>query len=84
MLLLYFFYLDTFIDIYTREIIKFSISDRHDTDLILKAFYDEIHKKNLSPATIHSNQDTEYSSDEYFQALSKLNIKIPMSAKASP
>jgi transposase InsO family protein len=43
-----------------------------------------IHRENLSPATIHSNQDTEHSSDKYFQALSKLNIKIPMSAKASP
>jgi transposase InsO family protein len=43
-----------------------------------------IHKENLSPTTIHRNQDTEYGSDKYFQALSKLNIKILMSAKASP
>ena len=79
-----FFYLATFIDIYTRKIVGFSISDKHDTDLILKAFYDAIHKENRSPAIIHSDQGTEYCSDKYFQALSKLNIKISMSAKASP
>jgi hypothetical protein len=39
-----FFYLATFIDIYTRKIVGFSISDKHDTDLILKAFYGDISK----------------------------------------
>jgi transposase InsO family protein len=77
------FYLATFIDLYTREVVGWSISTRHTSRLVVEALMDAATNKGL-PAIVHTDQGSEYTSEEYTSLLTKLNIKISMSAKSSP
>ena len=77
-------YLATVIDIFTREIIGYAISDRHDTELIEIALKEAFKNTDAKPEIHHSNQGSEYKSHSYTEILEKLGIKISMSKKASP
>jgi len=80
-----FYYLATVIDLYTREIVGWEISKRHDKYLILKALINGLtNTKFKIPYIIHSDQGSEYCSKEYTQFLKYLGINISMSTKASP
>lgn len=50
----------------------------------MKAFKDAVSKENTSPEIIHSDQGSEYCSEQYYKTLKEKNIKISMSSKASP
>lgn len=61
-----FLYVATFIDIFSRKIVGFNVSDKHDTELILKAFYLGAVKEKTVPYIIHSDQGSEYRSEKWF------------------
>lgn len=79
-----FLYLATVIDVYSREIIGFAISDRHNRYLVKSAVLDAIKKRGRLPQYFHTDQGSEYQSEEHADFLKKLGIVISMSKKGSP
>lgn len=79
-----FIYLATVIDIYTREIIGFAVSRRHNRFLVKAAILDAMKKRNCLPIFFHSDQGSEYQSYEHAEFLTSLGVKVSMSAKGSP
>jgi len=78
-----FVYLATFEDIFTREIVGWSVSLRHTSDLIIEAL--EMALNNCPhPTFVHSDQGSEYRSQKYREVLQKHRIAVSMSAKSSP
>jgi putative transposase len=80
----YFIYLATIIDVYSREIIGWNISNFHDTDLILGALRHAIKRTGKTPIYLHSDQGSEYDSRRYEEYAKSNGILISMSAKGSP
>lgn len=78
-----FIYLATFMDLYTREIVGWSISTKHTKELVLEAFWDAAMSSGL-PKIVHTDQGSEYCSKEYTGLMNTLNIQISMSTKSSP
>jgi len=79
-----FIYLATIIDIYTREIIGFSLSRRHNRFLVKSAVLDAIKKRSCLPEYFHSDQGSEYQSYEHADFLERLGVNVSMSKKSSP
>ncbi len=79
-----FLYLATILDAFTREIIAWNISSRHNKELITAALFDAMNKRNSSPQIFHSDQGSEYRSYDLIDILKSKNIKSSMSKKASP
>lgn len=79
-----FIYLATIIDVYTREIIGWNISIRHDTSLVLEALKQAIERTDKKPLFLHSDQGSEYDAREYQEYVFEKDIIISMSHKSSP
>ena len=79
-----FIYLATIIDIYTREIIGWNISTRHDTNLVIGAVKHAIERTQKVPIYLHSDQGSEYDAKSYEDYVQSKNIIISMSHKNSP
>lgn len=77
------YYLATVIDIFSREIVGWSISTRHDTELIVRALYDALSKQQ-TPQIIHFDQGSEYLSGAHLDLLERLEIRPSASDKGSP
>jgi putative transposase len=75
-------YLATVQDKFTREIVSAELSFHHDSNLILKTLQTAF-KKDI-PEFFHSDRGSEFTSEEVVNYLKKNNIKISLSAKASP
>lgn len=78
-----YWYLATVIDLFSREIVGFSFSGRHDRELVLGALRDAL-AGNPAPHYLHSDQGSEYTSYEYLETLKARGIKASFSTKASP
>lgn len=78
-----FIYLATFIDIFTREIVGWSISATHSKELVINALLDAI-KSHGVPEFIHTDQGSEYNCLKFCSFAEKFGIKISMSKKGSP
>lgn len=78
-----FVYLATVEDVFTRQVVGWAVSTRHNTELVALALLDGA-IFNPASAIIHSDQGSEYRNKEYLNLLKSLNIKPSMSAKASP
>jgi len=76
-------YLATFIDLYTREIVGWSVSMKHTTEFVIEAYLDAVRTVGKSLIT-HTDQGSEYNSKEYIKFMENLGVKVSMSAKASP
>jgi len=77
------YYLATLIDVFTKEIVGFSLSKNHNTEMITSAFAVAVGKfGNVEIA--HSDQGSEYRSAEYLNVLHSYQTKASNSAKASP
>ena len=74
----------TIIDVYTREIIGWNISVRHDTNLVLGALQHAIKRIDAVPLYLHSDQGSEYDAKKYEDYVLGKGIIISMSKKASP
>lgn len=80
-----FLYLATFLDLYTREIVGWQLSQKHDKDLIIQAFLDAFKNRDFNkPKFVHSDQGSEYCSQDYTNFIKNLGITISMSQKSSP
>ena len=79
-----FIYLATILDIFSREIVDFSIRTDHSTDLVEEAFNHAKQRAAELPQILHSDQGSEYKSESYTKLLKKHGINISMSKKASP
>lgn len=79
-----FIYLCTFMDLFTREIVGWSLSTRHTQDLIIEAFLDAFQNQGKLPRFVHSDQGSEYNCQEYTKLISDLGVRVSMSKKASP
>lgn len=78
-----FIYFATLEDIFTREIVGWELSTRHNEDLISAALLKAL-KYRQTPRIAHSDQGSEYKSKNYLHLLKSLDIKLSMSQKASP
>ena len=79
-----FMYLATILDSFTREVIAWNISSRHNKELITETLLNAINKREESPQIFHSDQGSEYKSDDLANILRSKNIKASMSKKSSP
>lgn len=78
-----FIYLATIEDVFTRKIVGWAISFKHDANLVSQALLDAIDKNPIAEI-IHSDQGSEYRSEDYLKLLQSLDIKPSMSQKSSP
>ncbi len=80
----HFLYLATVIDVYGQEIIGSAIANRHNRFLVKAAAIDAIKKRGVLPQYFHSDQGSEYQSEEHADFLTKLGVIVSMSQKGSP
>ncbi len=80
-----FLYLATYLDLYTRKIVGFSIDDHMRTDLIESALDMALGRQGFIKGQLlsHSDRGTQYASDQYRSKLATLNIRASMSRKGN-
>ena len=78
-----FLYLATIIDCFTKEITGWSLSSKHNSELIENALIDALSKRR-KPKILHSDQGSEYRSGNFSKILKSNKIKQSMSKKGSP
>jgi transposase InsO family protein len=71
-------------DLITKEIIAFNLSDKHDSNLVLKTLKEALLKTNKAPLIFHSDRGSEYLSERCLIFLEQLGIKISVSDPGSP
>lgn len=78
-----FVYLATLEDVFTRQVVGWEVSVRHNTDLVAQALLNAL-EYYPAPPIAHSDQGSEYRSKTYLNLLKSFNIQPSMSEKASP
>jgi transposase InsO family protein len=77
-------YLAAIMDRYSRKIVGWAMSDRIDTDLVLKALAMAIRHRQPAPQGLfHSDRGVQYASAGYRRALSNAGLVASMSRKAN-
>jgi len=79
-----FIYLATIMDLFTREIIGFAVSQAHDRFMCLAALEMALMRTKSKPIYHHSDQGSEYDSVDYIEMLIADQIIISMSKKGHP
>ena len=79
-----FIYLATIMDMYTREITGAVVSRFHNQNLVMEAFMDAERKTGTHPMYLHSDQGSEYTSDDYKTYVKSKGIIVSFADKASP
>lgn len=78
-------YLSSIMDLYTRNIIAYKISNRMDNKLVMDTLNEAINKqKDVYGVILHSDQGFQYTSNEYKAICEANGIIISMSPKGSP
>jgi transposase InsO family protein len=76
-------YLAVLLDLYSRRVVGWAMSDRIDTELALSALRMAASTRPLEPDWIHhTDRDCRYGSDDYLAALKQLGARPSMSRKA--
>lgn len=78
-----FVYLATLEDIFTRQVVGWEVSVRHNTDLVAQTLLNALDSY-PAPQIAHSDQGSEYRSQMYLNFLKSFNVQPSMSEKASP
>jgi len=78
-----FVYLATLEDVFTRQVVGWEVSIRHNTDLVTQALLNAL-EYYPAPRIAHSDQGNEYRSQKYLNLLKSFDIQPSMSEKASP
>jgi putative transposase len=80
-----FLFLGTYLDLFTRKIVGFSMADHMRTELLLDALLMALGRQNLNTAELlsHSDQGSQYASDTYRARLAALGITASMSRKGN-
>ncbi len=77
-------YLASMIDLYNREVVGWAMSDTNDTKLTLKALDMALESRNPPKGLIqHSDRGSNYTANDYRQALTDRGIKVSMSRKGN-
>lgn len=79
-----FLFLATVIDLFTGVPLGFNISTSHDASLVRVAIERAVTAVGYFPEWFHSDQGSEYISDQVAQWLESKGVQISMSPKASP
>ena len=80
-----FVYLAAILDVYSRKVVGWALSDQIDRRLCLDALHMAIRDRSFQPDCIHhSDQGAQYRSLDYLDLLKTYRFKISMSAKAQP
>jgi putative transposase len=74
------YYLATLIDLFSRQVVGWTLSAHHDTDLITAALLDAL-SRHPPPAICHQDQ---YCSERYDIIALSLGIELSFSEKGSP
>lgn len=77
-------YVATVLDVFTREVLGWSISVAHDTALVLEALHSARQQQGQWPRYHHSDQGSEYDAAAYVAVLVAGGVQVSMSKKASP
>jgi transposase InsO family protein len=78
-----FIYLATIVDLFTREVVGWSVWTTHSSQLVLLALIDAL-EKHPAAKYLHSDQGQEYKSQIYCRLAEHSGITISMSRKSSP
>jgi len=79
-----FIYFATVMDLFTREILGWSVSGNHNRFMTMEALNMALDKTKTSPKYHHSDQGSEYDSYDYIKKLEDNQITISMSQKSHP
>ena len=79
-----FFYLAIIQDIVSKEVVGFNLSDRHDSNLVLKTLKEALLNTKTTPKIFHSDRGREFLSENCINFLESLKIKISVSDPGSP
>ena len=79
-----FIYVATIMDRYTREIIGIAISRFHDKNLVMEAYMDAEKTTDTVPVYLHSDQGSEYTSEDYKTYVTAKRVILSFADKASP
>jgi transposase InsO family protein len=72
-------YLATVLDLYSRRIVGWAMSDRMTIELTMKALNMALHQRQVDPGLIHhSDQGSQYTASEYQQLLEDWEIEVSM------
>lgn len=74
-------YLASFIDLYSRRVVGWSMSDRMTSDLVVSAFQMAVQRRGTVPRLVHSDRGSQYASDAFRKQLKK--VKQSMSRKGN-
>ena len=69
-------------DLFTGEIVSWSISIRHTTEFVIEACLDAV-KTTERSVIVHTDQGSEYNSEDYSKFMEELGVRISISAKGS-
>jgi putative transposase len=80
-----FLFLGTYLDLFTRKIVGFSMADHMRTELLLDALAMALGRQNLNTADLlaHSDRGSQYASEIYRERLKALGITASMSRKGN-
>jgi transposase InsO family protein len=77
-------YLAAILDLYSRKIVGWAMSERIDTVLVLKALAMALlHRHPPANLLFHSDRGVQYASDDYRQALGRARVLASMSRKGN-
>ena len=77
-------YLATVLDVFSRRIVGWSMSERIDTELVKSALHMATTQRSPGPGLLHhSDRGVQYASDIYQQTLDELGIVCSMSRKGN-
>jgi putative transposase len=77
------YFLATVIDLFTRELVGWSLSRHHDASLVLGALYGALAQFDV-PYYLHFDRGSEYLSSAHLDLCESLEITVSASHKASP
>lgn len=79
-----FLYLATILDLFTGEVLAAQIMTSHPAELVLRPLLAALLRMGGIPEWFHSDQGSEYISEDVRQVLNLLGVKISMAPKKSP
>ena len=78
-------YLSTIIDLYDRHVVAYQISKRNDIKLVIDTLNKALEiEKDVYGLIVHSDQGSQYTSNEYKAICASKGISISMSRKGTP
>lgn len=76
-------YLCVFIDLYSRMVVGWSMSDRMTADIVLDAFNMGIGRRGRAPIVVHSDRGSQYASNLFTKQLERLGCVQSMSRRGN-